>query len=65
MMTTTFMMDVLRFSYLHSHRGQYSCSFPLSFSASFGRITVSQLLNEFKKQKQKFLVSIEPVHCNL
>jgi hypothetical protein len=50
--TTTFIMDVFmdvfRFSYLHSHRGQNSRSFPGIWIRSFsnlGRITPSQLLN--------------------
>lgn len=45
----TLITVVFLFSYLHSHRGQNSCSLPLIFSANFGRITESQLL-----QKQWF-----------
>lgn len=42
--TTTFITVVFRFSYLHSQRGQNSCSFPLIFSAYLGKITESQSL---------------------
>lgn len=34
------------YSYLHSHLGQNSCSFPLIFSAHSGKITESQLLRK-------------------
>jgi hypothetical protein len=40
----TLMIVVFLLSYLHSHLGQNSCSFPLISSPTRGRITVSQLL---------------------
>jgi hypothetical protein len=42
--TTTLMMPVFLFSYLHSHLGQNSCSLPCSSLPIFGRMTPSQLL---------------------
>lgn len=45
------MTAVFLFSYLHSHLGQNSCSFPLILSAHFGRMTESQLLQDDNNKK--------------
>lgn len=42
--TTTLIIVVFRFSYLHSHRGQNSCSLPAIPSPILGSITPTQLL---------------------
>lgn len=52
MITTTLMIVKLRFSYLHSQRGQNSCSFPLIFEPIFGKMTPSQLLKQGKQIKK-------------
>lgn len=44
----TLITVVFRFSYLHSQRGQNSCSLPLILSAYLARITESQSLEDMK-----------------
>lgn len=48
MITTTLMMPVFRFSYLHSHRGQNSDVLFFIISGSPGKMTPSQLLKIVK-----------------
>lgn len=57
MITTNLMMPVLRFSYLHSHRGQNSCSFVLILLPTRGKITPSQLLKSNGKFRKKLIIS--------
>lgn len=49
--TTTFIIAVLRLSYLHSHLGQNSCSFDLILGPILGKTTLSQLLEQKKTMR--------------
>lgn len=55
----TLMVVLFRLSYLHSHRGQNSCSWPRINSATFGNTMLSQSL-----EKVSLVLKTETTECH-